>query len=128
MSSVSRSLDLSSFLRSFQSEEKRDLFSGPGQTVTDAVIIGSLTIPRYLNEYWTARQRQASSLHEISYRACFKPQLPHFFIQLLASEADQLIYDPFSGRGTTFLEAGLMGYLFVSKGINLLLEVFQWFK
>ena len=29
-------------------------------------------------QQWTARQRQASRLHEISYRACFKPQLPRF--------------------------------------------------
>ncbi|HSH17687.1 MAG TPA: hypothetical protein VLD18_16725, partial [Verrucomicrobiae bacterium] len=36
-------------------------------------------VPVFVNEFWTARQRQASSLHEISYRACFKPQLPRFF-------------------------------------------------
>jgi hypothetical protein len=30
-------------------------------------------VPAFVNEYWTARQRQASSLHEVSYRACFKP-------------------------------------------------------
>ena len=33
------------------------------------------------NEYWTSGQRQAHSLHEISYRACYKPQLPRFFIE-----------------------------------------------
>jgi len=27
----------------------------------------------YINEFWTSGQRQASPLHEISYRACFKP-------------------------------------------------------
>jgi len=37
-----------------------------------------LKVPTYVNEFWTARQRQANSLHEISYRACFKPQLPDF--------------------------------------------------
>jgi hypothetical protein len=36
--------------------------------------------PIVTKEFWTSRQRQASSLHEISYRACFKPQLPRFFI------------------------------------------------
>src|SRR5438445_12884741 len=40
-------------------------------------------VPTFVNEFWTARQRQAHSLHEISYRACFKPQLPRFFIERL---------------------------------------------
>src|SRR5437870_3052399 len=42
-----------------------------------------ITVPTHVNEFWTAKQRAASSLHEISYRACFKPQLPRFFIQRL---------------------------------------------
>ncbi|MCS1409430.1 MAG: hypothetical protein M2R45_02611 [Verrucomicrobia subdivision 3 bacterium] len=42
-----------------------------------------LGVPVYVNEFWTARQRQANALHEISYRACFKPQLPRFFIEHL---------------------------------------------
>ena len=33
-------------------------------------------VPVYQGELWTALQRQASSIHEISYRACYKPQLP----------------------------------------------------
>ena len=40
-------------------------------------------VPTLVNEFWTAKQRQAHSLHEISYRACFKPQLPRFFIERL---------------------------------------------
>ena len=31
-------------------------------------------VPRITGEFWTARQRQAMRLHEVSYRACFKPQ------------------------------------------------------
>jgi hypothetical protein len=85
-------------------------FAGPaGQaTIEDEVEIGSLTIPKYINEFWTSRQRQASSLHEISYRACFKPQLPRFFIDLFTKKGDT-VYDPFNGRGTTVIEAGLLG-------------------
>jgi len=60
---------------------------------------------KYTNEFWTSRQSQASSIHEISYRACFKPQLPRFFIPLLTKKGD-IVYDPFSGRGTTVIEAG----------------------
>ena len=62
----------------------------------------------YTNEFWTARQRAAHSLHEISYRACFKPQLPRFFVERLTKE-DEAVYDPFMGRGTTLIEAALMG-------------------
>ena len=62
----------------------------------------------FTNEFWTAKQRAAHSLHEISYRACFKPQLPRFFIDRL-TRPDDVVYDPFMGRGTTLVEAGLMG-------------------
>lgn len=66
-----------------------------------------LGVPRITNEFWTSRQRAAHSLHEISYRACFKPQLPRFFIERF-SRPDELVYDPFMGRGTTLLEAALL--------------------
>jgi hypothetical protein len=62
----------------------------------------------FTNEFWTAKQRAAHSLHEISYRACFKPQLPRFFIDRL-TRLDDIVYDPFMGRGTTLVEAALMG-------------------
>jgi len=64
-------------------------------------------IPYLVNEFWTAGQRQAHSIHEISYRACFKAQLPGFFIDRLTSQGDW-VYDPFMGRGTTLVEASLM--------------------
>lgn len=59
-------------------------------------------------EFWTAAQRSAHSLHEISYRGCFKPQLAGFFIQNFTSVGD-FVCDPFMGRGTTPLEAALQG-------------------
>ena len=62
----------------------------------------------FINEFWTARQRQANRIHELSYRACFKPQLPAFFIERLTGECD-VVYDPFMGRGTTPVEAALWG-------------------
>jgi DNA methylase len=74
-------------------------------------------VPTFVNEFWTARQRQASSLHEVSYRACFKPQLPRFFIERLTAPGD-LVYDPFMGRGTTPLEAGLLGRVPVGNDVN----------
>ena len=71
----------------------------------------------FVNEYWTAGQRQAHSLHEISYRACFKPQLPEFFIARLTAPGET-VYDPFSGRGTTALQAALMGRRPAANDIN----------
>jgi hypothetical protein len=73
---------------------------------------------RYLiNEFWTSGQRQAHSIHEVSYRACFKPQLPEFFIARLTTPGDT-VYDPFMGRGTTPVQAALMGRRPVGNDIN----------
>jgi hypothetical protein len=83
----------------------------------DYVSAGSVKVPRFTGEFWTSRQRKASSIHEISYRACFKPQLPRFFIETLTREGD-LIYDPFSGRGTTAIEAGLLRRRCVANDAN----------
>ena len=74
-------------------------------------------VPTFVNEFWTAKQRQANSLHEVSYRACFKPQLPRFFIERLTEPGD-LVYDPFMGRGTTPLEAALLGRVPVGNDVN----------
>ena len=76
-----------------------------------------LAVKTFVNEYWTSRQRAAHSLHEISYRACFKPQLPKFFIERLTKPHDR-VYDPFMGRGTTVLEAALMSRVPVGCDIN----------
>jgi hypothetical protein len=62
----------------------------------------------FVNAFWTSAQRRAHSLHEVSYRACFKPQLPEFFIARLTAPGET-VYDPFAGRGTTALQAALMG-------------------
>jgi hypothetical protein len=70
--------------------------------------IADLSVPTFTNEFWTSRQRAAKRLHEVSYRACFKPQLPRFFIERLSPEGGT-VYDPFMGRGTTLLEAALLG-------------------
>ena len=74
-------------------------------------------IPYFTNEFWTSGQRKASRLHEVSYRACFKPQLPAFFIERLTRPGDA-VYDPFMGRGTTPLQAALMGRRPVGSDIN----------
>ena len=68
-------------------------------------------------ELWTAGQRQAASIHEISYRACFKPQLPAYFIERHTQPGD-VVYDPFSGRGTTAIEAALHGCRVIANDVN----------
>ncbi|MDD8018526.1 MAG: DNA methyltransferase [Bacteroidota bacterium] len=92
-------------------------------TLVEPVVIDGQIIQRYTNEFWTAKQRQASSLQEISYRACFKPQLPNFFITRFTSEGDT-VYDPFNGRGTTTLEAALLGRNIIANDINPLSKIF----
>jgi hypothetical protein len=89
------------------------------ETITTAPLAdgGIAAVPTFINEFWTSKQRAAHSLHEISYRACFKPQLPRFFIDRL-TEPGAVVYDPFAGRGTTPLEAALAGRVPVACDIN----------
>jgi len=77
----------------------------------------SIEVPTYVNEFCTARQRAASSVPGISYRACGKPQLPRFFIERLTEPGD-IVYDPFMGRGTTVIEAALLGRVPYGCDIN----------
>lgn len=74
-------------------------------------------IPIITRELWTSKQRQSHSLHEISYRACFKPELPRFFISKLTNKSD-VVYDPFGGRGTTALEGAFLSRKIISNDIN----------
>src|SRR6184192_3473434 len=93
------------------------------QTRESSVVVGSgESIPVFTNEFWTPRQRAARRLHEISYRACFKPQLPAFFIERLTKPGD-VVYDPFMGRGTTVIQAALMGRRPFGNDVNPLSEL-----
>jgi hypothetical protein len=76
-----------------------------------------IVVQTFVNEFWTSKQRAAHSLHEVSYRACFKPQLPRFFIDRFTAPGD-LVYDPFMGRGTTVIEAALAGRVPAGCDIN----------
>lgn len=74
-------------------------------------------IPYFVNEFWTSGQRRAHSIHEVSYRACFKPQLPDFFVSRL-TEPGEGVHDPFMGRGTTPIQAALRGRRPLGNDIN----------
>ena len=91
--------------------------SSKTKTVTDYFEFNGVQIPRFINEFWTSKQRQSNTIHEVSYRACFKAELPRFFIRLLTKEND-VIYDPFAGRGTTIIEAALLNRNIIANDIN----------
>lgn len=118
---MSGETSISEYLKSFSFTDSKTFFPGKATRVEMENSAG-LEIPYYINEFWTPRQRQASSVHEISYRACFKPQLARFFIDLLTAEGD-LVYDPFSGRGTTIIEAALLDRRVISNDINPLSKI-----
>ena len=79
-------------------------------------------VESFTNEFWTSKQRAGHSLHEISYRACFKPQLVDFFVQRLTEPGD-VVYDPFMGRGTTVIEAALLDRAAAGCDVNPLSSV-----
>jgi len=85
-------------------------------------VVDNIKLKYFIAEYWTSKQRQANNIHEISYRACFKPQLPRFFITRLSKEGDW-IYDPFMGRGTTLIEGALLNRNVIGNDINPLSKI-----
>lgn len=74
-------------------------------------------IPYFINEFWTSGQRRSHAIHEVSYRACFKAQLPEFFIRRLTRPGGAVL-DPFMGRGTTPVQAALSGRTALGNDIN----------
>ena len=101
-------------LRSFDLFKKKTIVDVTRAKTTSGEVI---EVETFMNEYWTSKQRAAHSLHEISYRACFKPQLPRFFLDRLTSRGG-VVYDPFAGRGTTLLESALMGRKVIGCDVN----------
>lgn len=93
-----------------------EIEEGPS-LIEESCEIGGHQVNRITGEFWTAGQRQAANIHEVSYRACFKPQLPAYFIKRFTRPGD-VVYDPFSGRGTTAIEAGLWGRQVIANDVN----------
>lgn len=76
------------------------------------------SLPVHSGELWTARQRQMHPIHyTISYRGSFKPELPDFFINRYL-KVPGVVLDPFGGRGTTTLQANLLGHRAVHNDLN----------
>ena len=97
---------------SFTNQLRRFSFNGAATIETE-----DAGLRYFVNEFWTAGQRQGHSIHEISYRACFKAQLPGFLIDRLTQQGD-CVLDPFAGRGTTPVQAALMGRRPIANDVN----------
>jgi len=88
----------------------------------ETVRTGKSSYKKTTGEFWTERQRRMHSLHYVvSYRASFKPELPEFFISQY-SEPGNVVFDPFNGRGTTALQANLMGRTAYGSDVNPMAE------
>lgn len=96
-----------------------DLFEEKSPDISKGVmeLEGGRKVPVQMGEFWTAKQRAGHSLHEISYRACYKPQLPGFFMDRYGKPG-QTVFDPFLGRGTTLIEGQLRGFRAAGSDIN----------
>ena len=71
-----------------------------------------------INEYKQYSFNDFSRLHQMTaYLAMFPPNLPYYFIRNFSKKGD-LVFDPFSGRGTTAFEACRMGRIGVGNDLN----------
>lgn len=71
-----------------------------------AVDVGNshyLKLPYYRGKFWSDAG-STPNIHQLSYRACFKPALVSYLIERFSSPGD-IVYDPFAGRGTVPVEA-----------------------
>jgi len=64
------------------------------------------------NRRWAAPQH-----YTCSYMAMFPPALPHYFIRRFTEPGD-IVLDPFSGRGTTAVEAMAQGRIGIGNDLN----------
>lgn len=70
------------------------------------------------SEYKQHSYREFSKIHQMTaYLAMFPPNLPHYFIDKFSNVGD-LVFDPFSGHGTTAFEACRMGRIGIGNDLN----------
>jgi DNA modification methylase len=70
-------------------------------------------------EHWQSNGgRWAAPIHYMcSYMAMFPPELPHYFIERFTKKGDHVL-DPFSGRGTTAVEAAAQARYGIGNDLN----------
>jgi DNA methylase len=83
-----------------------------------APTIGNRAVKRLPDIWHRAPRRWGHLRHAMcSYMAMFPPTIPHVFIRWLTAPGN-VVYDPFSGRGTTVLEACNQGRIGVGSDAN----------
>jgi len=70
------------------------------------------------NDWQKVSKRWGHAFHAMcSYMAMFPPRLPHYFIEKF-TRPDDVVLDPFCGRGTTPLEACVAGRIGIGVDLN----------
>ncbi|MFW2441774.1 DNA methyltransferase [Aliarcobacter butzleri] len=70
------------------------------------------------NQYKNISFKRFSKVHQMTaYLAMFPPSLPNYFIKKFSNKED-LVFDPFSGRGTTVYEACRLGRVGIGNDLN----------
>ncbi len=95
----------------------------PGSlTIVRTDVPSSSSYARIPDVWRQAPKRWGHPLHSTcSYMAMFPPTIPHYFIRWLTEPGD-VVWDPFSGRGTTAFEACLLG----RRGLGSDANPFAW--
>lgn len=72
-----------------------------------------------LAEHWQSHGGKwaAPQHYNCTYMAMFPPELPHYFIKRFTKLGDTVL-DPFSGRGTTVVEASAQGRVGIGNDLN----------
>lgn len=72
----------------------------------------------FINGWENSKKDRTHKLHSIcSYMAMFPPTIPRYFVENCTKPGD-VVLDPFSGRGTTPLEACLSGRVGIGNDLN----------
>lgn len=81
-------------------------------------VVARSPIPNVADLWRSAPRRWGHRWHSMcSYMAMFPPAMPHVFIRWLTAPGD-VVYDPFSGRGTTVFEACAQGRIGLGSDAN----------
>ena len=102
------SISRQEFLRELESYSAAERRTQMATRICNRSDGSAVEMPVFLNEFWSRRQRIGSPLHRVAYRGAFNAALPRFFIEQLSCPG-QSVYDGFMGRGTTVIEAALLG-------------------
>lgn len=84
----------------------------------------SLNYDEWKYSLWKSNKKSwIHPLHSMcSYLAMFPPSIPNYFIKQFTHEG-QVVFDPFSGRGTTALEACLNNRIGIGNDLNPLAQI-----